>query len=74
MKLRDKLREKLNHWTLWRAVDEVIPEMNRLLKVWGGYVHYANSTQVFDRLDQYAGARLPTTAAWTQVRAEMRCE
>jgi len=57
-KLRDKLREKLNHWTLWRAADEVIPEVNRLLKGWGGYFHYANSTRVFDRLNQYAAMRL----------------
>jgi len=54
LKLRDKLREKLNHWTLWRAAEEVIPEVNRLLKGWGGYFHYANSTRVFDRLNQYA--------------------
>ena len=58
MKLRDKLRDKLNHWTLWRAADEVIPEVNRLLKGWGGYFHYANSTRVFDRLNQYAANRL----------------
>jgi group II intron reverse transcriptase/maturase len=58
MKLRDKLREKLNHWTLWRAAEEVIPEVNRLLKGWGGYFHYANSTRVFDRLNQYVTHRL----------------
>lgn len=57
-KLRNKLREKLNHWTLWRAADEVIPEVNRLLKGWGGYFHYANSTRVFDRMNQYAANRL----------------
>jgi group II intron reverse transcriptase/maturase len=57
-KLRDKLREKLNHWTLWRAAEEVIPEVNRLLKGWGGYFHYANSTRVFDRMNQYAANRL----------------
>ena len=58
MKLRDKLREKLNHWTLWRAAEEVIPEVNRLLKGWGGYFHYGNSTRVFDRLNQDAAQRL----------------
>jgi len=58
MKLRNKLREKLNHWTQWRAVEEVIPEVNRLLKGWGGYFHYANSTRVFDRMNQYVGNRL----------------
>jgi group II intron reverse transcriptase/maturase len=58
MKLRDKLREKLNHWTLWRAAEEVVPEVNRLLKGWGGYFHYANSTQVFNRMNLYALRRL----------------
>ncbi len=58
MKLRGKLPEKLNHWTLWRSADEVIPEVNRLLTGWGGYFHYANSTRVFDRLNQYAAMRL----------------
>jgi RNA-directed DNA polymerase len=57
-KLRDQLREKLNRSTLWRAAEEVIPEVNRLLKGWGGYFHYANSTRVFDRLNQYAANRL----------------
>ena len=58
MKLRDKLREKLNHWTLWRAAEEVVPEVNRMLKGWGGYFHYANSTQVFSRINVYAANRL----------------
>ncbi len=58
MKLRDKLREKLNHWTRWRSAEEVIPEVNRLLKGWGGYFHYANSTRVFDRMNQYAAMRV----------------
>ena len=57
-KLRDKLREKLNHWTLWRSAEEVIPEVNRLLKGWGGYFHYANSTRVFDRMNQDAAMRV----------------
>jgi RNA-directed DNA polymerase len=57
-KLRDALREKLNRSTLWRAVEEVIPEMNRLLKGWGGYFHYGNSTRVFDRMNQYAATRV----------------
>lgn len=36
----------------------MIPEVNRLLKGWGGYFHYANSTTVFDRFNQYAATRL----------------
>ncbi len=33
--------------------DEVIPELNRLLKGWGGYFHYAHSTRVFDRMNHF---------------------
>ena len=58
MKLREKLREKLNHWTLWRPAGDVVLEVNRLLKGWGGYFHYANSTQVFKRMNLYAVNRL----------------
>jgi RNA-directed DNA polymerase len=72
--LREKLREKLNRNTLWRAADEDIPEVNRLLKGWGGYFHYANSTRVSDRMNQYTANRLQrwlwrkhgcTQALWT---------
>jgi group II intron reverse transcriptase/maturase len=57
-KLRDKIRETLNHWTLWRAADEVIPELNRLLQGWGGYFHYGHSTRVFDRMNQFVVNRV----------------
>lgn len=57
-KLRDALREKLNRSTQWRAAAEVIPEVNQLLKGWGGYFHYGNSTRVFDRMNQYAAMRV----------------
>jgi hypothetical protein len=40
-----KPRGKLNHWTLWRATDEVIPEPNRMLKGWGEDFHDANRLQ-----------------------------
>ena len=56
-KLRDQLREKLNRSTLWRAAEEVIPEVSRMMKGWGGYFHYGNSTRVFERLNQYAAMR-----------------
>ena len=29
-----------------------------MLKGWGGYFHYGNSTRVFDRLNQYAATRV----------------
>ena len=41
-----------------RAADEVIPELNRLLKGWDGYFHYAHSTRVLDRRNQFVAPRM----------------
>jgi len=49
---------KLNRSTLWRSAAEVIAEVNRQLRGWGGYFHYAHSTRVFDRMNQYAAMRV----------------
>jgi group II intron reverse transcriptase/maturase len=52
-KLRDGIRETLNRSTLWRPVDEVVPELNRRLKGWAGYFHYGNSSAVMDQVGNY---------------------
>jgi len=57
-KLRAALREKLTRQTLWRAPEEVIPELNRQLKGWAGYFHYGNSTRAFNQAQQYVERRL----------------
>ena len=57
-KLRDKLREKLNRTTLWRAEEDVIPEINRQLKGWAAYFHYGNSTRIFGHMQQYVEQRV----------------
>jgi RNA-directed DNA polymerase len=78
-KLRDKLREKLNRRTHWRAVEEVIPEINRQLKGWAGYFHYGNSTEAFGKAQQYVEQRVSrwlwrkhgcTRGLWTHLTAE----
>lgn len=57
-KLRDGIREKLNRGTLWRSVDEVVPELNRKLKGWTGYFHYGNSSAVMAKVDEYVRNKL----------------
>ncbi len=57
-KLRDKLWEKLNHSTLWRSAEAVVPEVNRQLKGWKQYFHYGNSARVFDRVQYYVENRI----------------
>jgi group II intron reverse transcriptase/maturase len=57
-KLRDGIREKLNRGTLWRSVDEVVPELNRKLKGWTGYFHYGNSSAVMADVGEYVRNKL----------------
>ena len=50
-KLRDGIREKLNRGTLWRPVEEVVPELNRKLKGWAGYFHDGHSSAALDTVN-----------------------
>jgi group II intron reverse transcriptase/maturase len=56
--LRQKLREHLNHWTLWRPVRENVARVNRVLRGWAGYFHYRNSSAAMDDAMSYARDRL----------------
>lgn len=57
-KLRTKVREILNWHTLWRGEAEVVADLNRVLKGWSGYFHYAHSTQVFGKLRWFIAAKV----------------
>ena len=35
---------------MWKEPDEVIARVNRRLRGWIGYFHYANSSRVFDKM------------------------
>ena len=57
-RLRDRMREYLNHWTLHRNAHTVVSEINRILRGWGGYFHYRNSSRVFEELNWWMRDRL----------------
>jgi RNA-directed DNA polymerase len=57
-KLRDKLQERLNHWTQHEAEIEVIQQLNRLLKGWQGYFRFGNPSQVFGKLQYYVNNKV----------------
>jgi len=57
-RLRDKVREQLNHWTLHRRIPEAVADLNKLLRGWGGYFHYRQSTRVFGKTQAWVRDRL----------------
>lgn len=57
-RLREKIREYLNYWTLHRSIGQNVYEINRVLRGWGEYFHYRNSSRVFGRTNQWVTCRL----------------
>jgi RNA-directed DNA polymerase len=57
-RLRDKVRDQLNHWTLHRRIPEAVDDLNRLLQGWSGYFHYRQSTRVFSKTQDWVRDRL----------------
>ena len=57
-KPRESVRRMLNHWTLHRPVREAIPALNRKVKGWSAYFHYANSTKTFGMMQRYLCQRV----------------
>ena len=55
---RDRMRELTLRKRLLLPVDEVVADLNRYLRGFGGYFRYGNSALDFGRLDAYAIERL----------------
>ena len=55
---RDRMRELTLRKRLLLSVDEVVADLNRYLRGFGGYFRYGNSALDFGRLDAYAIERL----------------
>lgn len=56
--VRDRLREIANRRTAWRPVEDVVGEMNRVLRGWGNYFHYGHSQSAMGRINHFAAERL----------------
>ncbi|MGH7410513.1 MAG: group II intron reverse transcriptase/maturase [Candidatus Methylomirabilis sp.] len=55
---RGRVREILARRQLLRPVSDVITDVNRFLRGWGGYFRRGNSTRHFNRLDRYVTRRV----------------
>ena len=60
---RDRIRELTERKRLSQPVEEVVQELNRFLRGWGGYFRYGNSAQHFDQISTYALKRLASFVA-----------
>ena len=78
-RLRARVREHLNHWTLHRASRPTLEELNRMLRGWSQYFHYRNSSRVFEKLNWWLRDRVRRwlwrkhrcrTALWSAYPAE----
>jgi len=56
--LREKLGGILNHRTRWRAIEEVVSEVNAAVRGWSGYFHYRNSARAFGKMQYWIDNRL----------------
>jgi group II intron reverse transcriptase/maturase len=57
-RLREQLGDILNHWTLWRPIQDVVREVNQVLRGWAGYFHFGNSATVMNRMKHDSQNRL----------------
>jgi group II intron reverse transcriptase/maturase len=55
---RDRIRELTLRKRLRDPVEEVVQDINRYLRGWGGYFRYGHSARHFDRISNYAVKRL----------------
>jgi len=58
LKLRDAVRDELNHATTWRSCAERVRRVNRIVQGWGQYYHYGHCTRVFTSQQHWLNERL----------------
>lgn len=57
-RIRDRLRELLNRQTAWRPVEEMVRDMNQVLRGWGAYFYYGHPQSAMHRINHFAEQRL----------------
>ena len=58
----EKVKNRINEITArnqtWRPIQEVVRELNQVLRGWSGYFHYRNSSLVLSKVKRHAEERL----------------
>jgi RNA-directed DNA polymerase len=61
--VRDRIRELTDRRRLWLPVEEIVRDVNRVLRGWAEYFRYGNSTRHLDKIRNYALERLALVVA-----------
>lgn len=67
--VRDRVREIMNRRTCWRPTEEVVEDVNRVLRGWGGYFWYGSPRKTMARINQFAERR---TRKWPMRKSGKR--
>jgi len=59
-KVNTRIREITARNQTWRPIQEVVRDMNQVLRGWSGYFHYRNSTVALSKVKRHAEERLRT--------------
>ena len=66
---RERIRELTDRKRLRQPVEEIVQDLNRFLRGWGGYFRYGHSAHHFDQINAHALARLALLVAKRHGRA-----
>ena len=55
--LRDSIREELNHSNTWQCSTVAVAKVNRIVRGWGNYFHYGNSSRSFGQMSDWLRGR-----------------
>ena len=55
---RARLRKLLNRKTTWRPVEDVVLQINRFLRGWGGYFYYGHPQNTMKRINRFVEQRV----------------
>jgi RNA-directed DNA polymerase len=61
--IRGKIRERTDRRLATRPLEQVVENLNPVLRGWGAYFRYGNSGQKFDTIDAYVNQRLAMLAS-----------
>lgn len=57
-KVKTRISEITSRTQTWRPIQEVVRDMNQVLRGWSGYFHYRNSTTALSKVKRHAEERL----------------